>query len=323
GSFIVAIAGSNNNKATTSGTAFTFDVKGLQAGQTALECTARVSKGDNVLSDLPSVGTNLSVLGILPTPTETESPIPTLSSTLVESSTPVEPPPIFTATPTAPPNDWLIFTNSFYGFEFKYPSEGVIADGQTDNFARIDLPFIQGTNLSEKYLEVTVTENATTCKSPLGSQSSETIIINGIQFLKENGAEGGAGHLRQWVAYSTERDNVCVSLGFILHSLNAGNFPTPPPVFDFSAESAVFGQMVETFTWLAQTPTATPGFETPLPFGSPTPTITSTPIVTVTGTPMSEAGLIVGKVFASKLVRIEAYDGDNNLVGAAWVNTDG
>ena len=33
GSFILAIAGSNGNRATASGTAFTFSAKGLQAGQ--------------------------------------------------------------------------------------------------------------------------------------------------------------------------------------------------------------------------------------------------------------------------------------------------
>jgi len=53
GSFIVAIAGSNGNKATTSGNAFSFSVKGLEAGQVAVECKARVSKGDNLLMDLP------------------------------------------------------------------------------------------------------------------------------------------------------------------------------------------------------------------------------------------------------------------------------
>src|ERR1041385_8252999 len=42
GSFIAAIAGSNGNKATTSGVVFTFNAKGLQAGQTTIECNARV-----------------------------------------------------------------------------------------------------------------------------------------------------------------------------------------------------------------------------------------------------------------------------------------
>jgi len=74
GSFIVAIAGSNGNKATTSGAAFTFSVLGLQAGQTAIECTARVSKGDNVLTNLPSTGTNLTIVGSIPTATSTPTP---------------------------------------------------------------------------------------------------------------------------------------------------------------------------------------------------------------------------------------------------------
>src|SRR6185295_11297735 len=55
GSFIVAIAGSNGSKATTSGAAFTFSVKGLLAGQTTIDCTARVSKGNNVLTSIPSI----------------------------------------------------------------------------------------------------------------------------------------------------------------------------------------------------------------------------------------------------------------------------
>jgi hypothetical protein len=64
GSFIVAIAGSNGSRATTSGTAFTFSVKGLQEGQTSIECTARVSKGDNMLVGILSLGAaNLTVGG--------------------------------------------------------------------------------------------------------------------------------------------------------------------------------------------------------------------------------------------------------------------
>jgi uncharacterized repeat protein (TIGR01451 family) len=70
-SFIVAIAGSRGDKATTSGTAFTFDLKGLQAGQSAIECTSRVSKGDKVLVELPSIGSRLTVLGNAPTSTTT------------------------------------------------------------------------------------------------------------------------------------------------------------------------------------------------------------------------------------------------------------
>ena len=85
GSFIVAIAGSNGNKATASGAAFTFSVMGLQAGQTAIECTARVSKGDNMLTSLPSTGTSLTIVGSLPTAISTPTPFDTPTSV-----TPVE-----------------------------------------------------------------------------------------------------------------------------------------------------------------------------------------------------------------------------------------
>lgn len=135
GGFIIAIAGTNGSKATTSGAAFTFSVTGLQAGQTAIECTVRVSQGNNVLTSLPSTGANLTVTGSGPTPTFTPppaesttptatlapggtptattttgpalSPTPTLTSPLAESPTPTltftpveSPTPSFTPLPT-------------------------------------------------------------------------------------------------------------------------------------------------------------------------------------------------------------------------------
>ncbi|MFN8411292.1 MAG: hypothetical protein U0Z26_02775 [Anaerolineales bacterium] len=62
GSFIVAIAGSNGNKATTDGNAFTFSVKGLQVGQSSINCQTRVSTGNQVLISVPSTPTSLTIL---------------------------------------------------------------------------------------------------------------------------------------------------------------------------------------------------------------------------------------------------------------------
>jgi hypothetical protein len=104
GSFIVAIAGSNGNRATSSGAAFTFTATGLQAGQTGIECTARVSKGDNILTSLPSTGTNLTVVGTAPTATFTPTPAPSSTPTStapVESPTPTSSTPVGSATPTS------------------------------------------------------------------------------------------------------------------------------------------------------------------------------------------------------------------------------
>lgn len=97
GTFIVALAGSNVNRATTGGTAFSFNAKGLQAGQSALQCAARVSKGDNLAIEVPSIGVDLTVLGIdvSPTPLVTATATadhqqhPTATSAPLESPTPL------------------------------------------------------------------------------------------------------------------------------------------------------------------------------------------------------------------------------------------
>jgi hypothetical protein len=112
GSFIFAIAGSNGQKASTSGAAFTFNLTGLQAGQTAIECKARISKGDNVLTPLPSTPSNLTVLGSNPTPAPTFNPTSTsvISTPISPTSnglTPVPP----TETPTPEP----VTTGTFTG----------------------------------------------------------------------------------------------------------------------------------------------------------------------------------------------------------------
>jgi hypothetical protein len=97
GTFIVAIAGANINRAMISGTAFSFSLKGLQAGQSTVQCTARVSKGDNLAIDIPSIGVDLTVLGIDLSPTPFMPPTtipgghehPTATSTVPESPTPL------------------------------------------------------------------------------------------------------------------------------------------------------------------------------------------------------------------------------------------
>ena len=216
-------------------------------------------------------------------------------------------------TPLPPANDWLTFTNPTYGFQFKYPPQGVIAPDGDFNFTRIDLPFEQGTNLREKYLEALVVENVDNCRSPLASSSmletSDIININGIAFLKQTGGDAGAGNIHEWVAYSTRKDNACISFDFILHSLNAGNFPTPPPVFDYAAESIVFEQIVSTLTYLTQAPTATP-----TPFSTAE---TGTPFITPTPTGQ---GTVTGKVNASKPATVGLYNAGGLLVVSVATN---
>ncbi len=476
GSFIVAIAGSNDSEATTSGTVFTFDLKGLYAGQTAVDCKARVSKGDNSLTELPFVGANLVILENTPGPTPTpvvspapsstpefpgETPTPTITSTLppmsptispttclqaeftdidvppgtiiplgstftknwslrnigsctwtpayqlvffsgeqmgapssinfpydvapgqliimsvpftapstsghytslwklrsdsgtlfgvgasandplvvdilvsdataTSSPTPIGTAPSFTPTPTPATSNWLTFTNSTFGFQFKYPPESWIETGGTDTHTIIHLPFAPGTNLGTKYLQMIVAENANPCQSPLATEShletSETVVINGLSFLKQTGEDATAGHINKWVAYSTSLNNVCVSLDFVLRAANPGAFSTPPPVYDEVAERVVFGQIVSTYEWLSSA-TATPTSSAPV--GTATAT-SSTPVDTVTptaSTPVASPtalpnGSLTGQVLAGKPVTVSLYGAGNTLVTSVTANPDG
>ena len=104
GPFIVAIAGANSNRAMTSGTAFTFSAKGLQAGHSAVQCTARVSRGDNLAIDVPSIGADLTILEaqLSPTPLVPATAVPGEQEQPTVTSTPLESP-----TPTLLPNGSL------------------------------------------------------------------------------------------------------------------------------------------------------------------------------------------------------------------------
>lgn len=144
---------------------------------------------------------------------------------------------------------WGTYENAKYAFSFQYPPNSSIAS-QSDNAGRVFLPFAPATNLVQKYVDVSVVEDATECKSPATTPmaSHENVTINGIPFLKEAGSEGATGSLYDWVAYSTDKGGDCISMTFVLHSTNVGVFPTPPPVFDAAAESQVFGTIMSTFS---------------------------------------------------------------------------
>jgi len=200
----------------------------------------------------------LSCLAACNLPSTIPTLIPTLAQPLslptVALPSPL-PTAVLTLTPTSPFAAWSTYTNQKYGFEVRYPQAGQVSDS-TDVSARIQLPFVQNTNLSEKYLDVSVAENVNPCSSPTAQQYAPGIIqaqqvtIHNLAFILESGSDAGAGSIYDWTAYSTEKGSACVSLTFVLHSSNRQNYPTPPPEFDSQAESAVFADMVSTFTWL-------------------------------------------------------------------------
>ena len=177
-----------------------------------------------------------------------------------------------TPAPTATGMDttgWNVYGNGKYSFSFKYPP-GSSIESQSDNSGRVNLPFTAGTTLSGKWIDVTIVEGANPCKSPNAGQvsSSVNVTINGVQFLKELGGEGTAGHFYDITAYSTLNNNACISLTFVLKSVDPGVFATPPPPFNKAAESAVFATIMSTFGLSSPPPTAT---STATPISTPVP----------------------------------------------------
>lgn len=194
-----------------------------------------------------------------PTPTSPPPTAPAPPTPPTTEPTPTSPAPV--ATPTSPPSptplhgDWPLYINTAYAFEFRYPP-GSTLSAETADHVRIDLPFAAGTNLREKYLEAVGRTGVTPCGSPLaqgyapGSLTTETRTIAGLEFLVQSGGEGAAGNAYEWVGYSTTRGEVCASVSFVLHSVNAMNYTPPLTEFDKPAESAVFDEIMSTFAWL-------------------------------------------------------------------------
>ena len=209
-------------------------------------------------------------------------------------------------TPVPPSDTWPLYSNATYSFQFKYPP-GSERFFETTNNILIRMPIAPCTNLREKYLQMTVRENVNPCQSPLSStsppgSSTETVVINGISFFKQIGGDAGVGHLHQWVGYSTLKNNACISMDFVLHSLDPGAYSTPPPIFDKTAESGVFTQMMGTFGW-------TPATVTPIPPTVP-PVVVLSPDIRKLFMMDAANGWAIGNSYV-----VRTYDG-----GATWYN---
>ncbi|MBT3321146.1 MAG: peptidoglycan DD-metalloendopeptidase family protein [Anaerolineae bacterium] len=76
GSFIYAIAGSHGQKSVENGALFSFDVVGLNIGQTTIICSGNISLGDGTLTDIGTDSLLLDILEGTPIPTPTLPPNP-------------------------------------------------------------------------------------------------------------------------------------------------------------------------------------------------------------------------------------------------------
>ena len=122
---------------------------------------------------------------------------------------------------------------------------------QTANYGYVTLPLVtSGTNLLTKYIHIDVREGANPCASPAvaNPEGSQDVTINNIQFNRKHGQWDGASNHYDWVAFSTISNNACISLAFVLHSVNPGVYSPPAPVFNKAAEMAVIDTTMATYS---------------------------------------------------------------------------
>jgi hypothetical protein len=201
---------------------------------------------------LPCTATPTSTPGATATPTATSStvqPTATPTSTSTPGATASS-----TATPTATPTGSTsgFYQNGKYNFRFSLPSGASIVS-QSDTYGQVSLPIVTaGTNLLSKYVQIHVREGVNPCVSPAVENpiNTENVTINSIPFQKQIGQGVAAGNRYDWIAYSTMYNTACISLAFILHSANPGNYPVPPPEFNLAQESAVIETTMSSFSRL-------------------------------------------------------------------------
>jgi len=174
--------------------------------------------------------------------------------------------PTVVTTPDASPSDipvpqgWRVFTSEELGFQLAYPDTGTLSPGDGTTLAKITFLADPGTNVLEEIISISGIRGGPECTSPLaegwapGDLSPETVEVDGVPFLRQTHSGVAAGTSSLWTAYTTQRDQRCVSLGYELRTFDPANldptrFPTPPATVDWRERGQGFEAIVAAFTW--------------------------------------------------------------------------
>lgn len=186
-----------------------------------------------------------------------------LSSTVAPTILPatLEMPPAQARPDITAPEGWEVFRSDEAGFGFAYPVSGSRTAGEGATLATIDFPADPATNVVQEVISVSAAEGAGACASPLAEGwatdelAPQTVEVNGVAFLRQTRSGVAAGTATVRVAYTTQREGRCVSLGYELRTFDPANldptrFPTPPVSVDWQARVEGFEAIVSTFVWL-------------------------------------------------------------------------
>jgi hypothetical protein len=156
---------------------------------------------------------------------------------------------------------WLRYANDAAGFALRYPPQVQLSEDTAAGQLMLTFPIAPDTNVLEEYGLLIYKGGTGECVDPLAEGwtpeelDTQDIVLNGLTFQKQSHAGVAAGTSRIWVAYTTQRGERCVSLGFLLSTYAPANldptrFPTPPAAIDWQAELDLFESVVSTFEWL-------------------------------------------------------------------------
>lgn len=197
GMFILAIAGSNGQKATTSGGVLTFNALGLQVGETSILCTTRASTGDNTLVEVPSTPATLSIIIPNGTLTGTVLAIKPVTISLYDATS------ILFASTTVDENGSFSLTAPAGAYTVVATAEGclsaqgspVITSGNVTTMSTITLPVgdIDGNTVIDQYDALTIGMNYNTYLPTAADLNNDgTINVLDLELLAYYYRQSGA-----------------------------------------------------------------------------------------------------------------------------------
>ena len=181
----------------------------------------------------------------LPVPT---APLPCTTNP-TSTFTPVPSVPTQTPTPTPAAS---VFQNTKYNFKFTLPTGAAVAN-QTDNAGRVNLQFTTGTNLSEKYIQVYVVENANPCVSP--AVEAFPLLLKTLRstiFSSSRGQGRRAPRVIFMIGLHIQPSGI-IPVSALLSSCTRSTRETsrlPRRYLTRTLNSAVFTQIINTFNWI-------------------------------------------------------------------------